>query len=196
MTTERISALPGTTGSAPGDGTPSRATAASWSPPAAAAAPGRAVPADGTRVTCPECGTVSVTSPGSRLASDFCPTCDYPLFWARQSATAAGGPDWSPDALRRAPGVAGTLSVATVACPSCRELNLPEATVCARCGALMRPVVVAPAPVPAPQPVVVVREEVACGHRPTWLVVTVTAVLSVALTIGATLLAEAYWPWS
>jgi len=149
----------------------------------------------GHEVTCPECGTVSLTSPGGRLASDFCPTCDFPLFWARRSPDVVAGADWSPDALRRAPGVAGTLSVATVACPVCRELNLPEARVCARCGADMRPVVVAPAAAPAPQPVVVVREEVVCGHRPGWLVVTVTAVLSIAATIGALEAADLIWHW-
>jgi len=162
--------------------------------PALGAVPG-AVPVTGHEVTCPECGTVSLTSPGGRLASDFCPTCDFPLFWARRSPDVVAGADWSPDALRRAPGVAGTLSVATIACPVCRELNLPEARVCARCGADMRPVVVAPAAAPAPQPVVVVREEVVCGHRPRWLVVTVTAVLSIAATIGALEAAALIWHW-
>ena len=39
---------------------------------------------------CPECGTVSTVHADRRLATDFCPTCDYPLFWARPSVAAAG----------------------------------------------------------------------------------------------------------
>ena len=41
------------------------------------------------QVTCPECGAVAHVQAGARLASDFCPQCDYPLFWARPSAAPA-----------------------------------------------------------------------------------------------------------
>ena len=45
---------------------------------------------DGTIVIpCPECGTPSPVHTDQRLAEDFCPTCDYPLFWARPSVAAA-----------------------------------------------------------------------------------------------------------
>jgi len=142
--------------------------------------------ADGTTVTCPECGTVSPVHPGQRLASDFCPSCDYPLFWARPSAVAVDAED-SDEARRRAPGTSGTAAAASLACPSCAELNLPTAVVCVRCGAsMLPPPPAAEPPLPEPQPVVVVQPAPPpepCGHPATWLVVLVTAVASVALTL-------------
>lgn len=143
--------------------------------------------ADGTTITCPECGTVCAApgAPGARLASDFCPTCDYPLFWARPVAPVVDA-DAGDDALRRAPGASGTAAVATVACPACAELNLPSARTCVRCGSSMTPPPPPPAPpLPEPAPVIVVQEAppVPCGHPRTWLVILVTAVTSVAFTL-------------
>jgi hypothetical protein len=135
--------------------------------------------------TCPECGTVCYLRSGTRLASDFCPSCDYPMFWARPS-TAAVPSDAGDDALRRAPGASGAAAVATVACPACAELNLPTAHTCVRCGASMTPPPAPPAPpLPEPAPVVVVQAPpvVRCGHPPIWLVVLITAVGSVGLTL-------------
>ena len=43
---------------------------------------------DSIVLACPECGTVSTVHADRRLATDFCPTCDYPLFWARPSSGA------------------------------------------------------------------------------------------------------------
>jgi hypothetical protein len=151
--------------------------------PTVAAAPG----ADDTiTVTCPECGTVCYLRAGTRLASDFCPTCDYPVFWARPSGPApvAGSGD---DSLRRAPGASGAAAVATLACPVCSELNLPTAATCVRCGASMTPPPAPPAPpLPEPAPVVVVQPApppAPCGHPPTWLVALTTALASVGLTL-------------
>jgi hypothetical protein len=147
---------------------------------------------DTVMVTCPECGTVCYLRAGSRLASDFCPSCDYPVFWARPSG-AATVEDRGDDAMRRAPGASGAASVATLACPSCSELNLPAARTCVRCGASMTPPPAPPAPpLPEPAPVVIVQTAppVPCGHPPTWLAVLTTAVA----TAGLTLLAV--WIWS
>ena len=48
---------------------------------------------DGTIVIpCPECGTPSPVHTDQRLATDFCPTCDYPLFWARTSVHSVSCP--------------------------------------------------------------------------------------------------------
>jgi len=156
--------------------------------PAVGAAPGPAAdPADAFTVTCPECGTVCYLRNGTRLASDFCPGCDYPMFWARPS-TAAAVADTGDDALRRAPGASGAAAVATLACPACHELNLPTVAHCVRCGASMTPPPAPPVPpLPEPAPVVVVQAPpvVRCDHLPTWLVVLVTATASVGLTLLA-----------
>lgn len=137
-------------------------------------------------VTCPECGSIAHVRAGQRLASDFCPTCDYPLFWARPTAAAADAQD-SPDARWRAPGASGTAAVSTLGCPACAELNLPTALTCVRCGASMTPPppAIEPPP-PAPAPVVFVQAPpapVACTHWDTWWVVAVTATVTAAVTL-------------
>ena len=142
---------------------------------------------DSVSMACPECGTVSVVHADRRLASDFCPSCDYPLFWARPSSVAPVADDGSDDALRRAPGASGSVLATSVACPVCAELNQPRATHCARCGADMDPPPPPlPAPPPAPEPVVIVQPAPPpepCGHPRTWVVVLATALATVALTL-------------
>ncbi|MCU4186052.1 hypothetical protein K6U06_16910 [Acidiferrimicrobium sp. IK] len=105
-----------------------------------------------TDITCPTCGTVSHFEEMGRDAASFCRTCDYPLFWARSAqlaATGAGG-----DAgLRRLPGTAGRMAVATLECPACTEPNLVTAAICIRCGADLHPAPVIQAP-PPPEPTV------------------------------------------
>ena len=138
-------------------------------------------------IPCPECGTPSAIHTDQRLATDFCPTCDYPLFWARPSVAPAGVEGRTDDALRRAPGASGTATPATLACPVCNELNLPNAAVCVRCGADMNPPPPPPPPPPpAPQPVIIVQPPPPpepCGHPRTWVVVLVTALVVVPLTL-------------
>jgi predicted RNA-binding Zn-ribbon protein involved in translation (DUF1610 family) len=140
---------------------------------------------DDLDVTCPECGTVTRVRADRRLASDFCPTCDYPLFWARPSSSAV--PDEEGDDARwRAPGASGALAASTLACPACSELNVPTAVRCVRCGSSMTP---PPPPVepppPAPAPLVIVRQAPPepCGHPDTWMVITLTAVVTATLTL-------------
>ncbi|GEL95055.1 hypothetical protein [Cellulomonas composti] len=141
---------------------------------------------DMLQVTCPECGTVSAVRATARLASDFCPSCDYPLFWARPQSSALAE-DESDDARWRAPGASGSVLASTLACPSCAELNSPTAVTCVRCGESMTPPPPAPVPAPpAPQPVVVVQappEQIPCDHPDTWWVVVLTATVSVAVTL-------------
>ncbi len=111
-----------------------------------------------TTLTCPECGTQTTVTLSRRDAQDFCPSCDYPMFWARPEQ-AAGRPDaGGDDARRRLPGASGATQLATVPCPSCGELNLPGAWLCIRCESSM---VVAPPPEPepVPMPVPVVEPE-------------------------------------
>ncbi len=144
---------------------------------------GEGLRGDTVSLACPECGTVSTAHVGRRQASDFCPVCDYPLFWA-SGTVAKGVRPSAADTTRRAPGLAGARELAAVACPACGELNEPGAIICYRCAAVMEvPVPPVPAPVPLPQPVVVVKEVEPCGHPPIWWVVVATAMVSVAMTI-------------
>ncbi len=144
-------------------------------------------PIDSIVIACPECGTVSTVHADRRLATDFCPTCDYPLFWARPSASAVDDAR-SSDALRRAPGASGNATTETLGCPSCGELNKVTAVTCVRCGSPMDPPPPPPPPPlpePAPAPVIIYQTAPAepCGHPRTWLVVLCTALATVALTL-------------
>ena len=122
-------------------------------------------------------------STGRRTSTDFCPSCDYPLFWVGGPQTSAPT-EVDSDALYRAPGASGTNAPSTVPCPECGERNLPTDVTCVRCGADLSPAPPAPAPQPpAPQPVVFVPQPVPCTHLPTWLVALVSAVVTVGLTL-------------
>jgi len=138
-------------------------------------------------IACPECGTPSPVHTDQRLATDFCPTCDYPLFWARPSVPPAGAAGRAEDALRRSPGASGDAVPATLACPACAELNVLLASHCVRCGADMDPPPPPPPPAPpAPEPVVIVTPPPPpepCGHPRTWVVVLATAAVTVAVTL-------------
>lgn len=130
---------------------------------------------------CPECGTRVTISSGQRSANDFCPTCDFPMFWARASDAPPSLAD-DGDSTRRSPGVYGARQSARIACGACFEPNAPEALVCLRCGASMLVSIVPQPIVPEPQPPVTVVEHVVCGHRPTWQIVLLTASISVLAT--------------
>lgn len=144
-------------------------------------------PDDGLRVTCPECGTVTRVRGDRRLASDFCPTCDYPLFWAHPTRTDEAPQESGDDARWRAPGASGSVVASTLACPVCSELNLPTAVTCVRCGSPMTPPPPpVPAPPPAPAPVVVIQPPpppAPCGHPDTWWVVVLTAATTAAVVL-------------
>ena len=75
-------------------------------------------------VTCPECMTVTTLERIQRHAGEFCPKCDFPLFWAREGilALAATGAS-SDEAMRRRPGVGGRRAIGTKVCPTCGEHN-------------------------------------------------------------------------
>jgi len=101
-----------------------------------------------TKITCPTCGTVSYLEELSREADAFCRVCDYPLFWSRGERVVGGGEGGSVG-LRRLPGTAGRVDVATIDCPACDEPNPFARTICIRCGSELRP---APPPPPPPPP--------------------------------------------
>lgn len=147
----RVPAFPPATAPLRPPTAPTAVVRVSAMPPAAAPAPAEVT------IVCPECGTASAVSLARRDADDFCPTCDYPLFWARPQDRTVAAQDGPDDARRRSPGASGALLLATVPCPVCAELNLPSAVVCIRCGAdMVPPPPPVPVPLPAPQPVVVV----------------------------------------
>ena len=104
--------------------------------------------------TCPGCGIVVTLETGRRDAAAFCPSCDYPLFWAggRVSVIDANGD--AEASLRRLPGTAGMVTVGMITCWQCREPNPVTNSFCLRCGADLSgpPVVVEPAPVLEPPP--------------------------------------------
>ena len=109
-------------------------------------------------VACPSCGTVSHFEELTRDAGAFCRVCDYPLFWARPPRAGGVDDEQGADGLRRLPGTAGRVELATIDCPVCTEPNPVTASICIRCGADLRPapptavVPVAPPPPPAPAP--------------------------------------------
>src|SRR5712671_2681741 len=91
-------------------------------------------------ITCPDCATVVEIADMARTAREFCPACDYPLFWAIQAVTpvaASGGSLPGDGASRRLPGAAGRRPIASAACPTCAELNPVMAETCGRCGGRM-----------------------------------------------------------
>ena len=144
-----------------------------------------------TSVTCPECGTHSEIMNGRRDASDFCPSCDFPLFWSRTAIAVRGADDDSGDALRRLPGTSGKGVSYSVPCPTCGELNLPTAWVCLRCAGSMAPPpplvpapVPQPVPVPAPEPVAPLEEE---PRFRWWLLVAAALALTTFVVVVAQL---------
>ncbi|HET9059770.1 MAG TPA: hypothetical protein VFN61_07600 [Acidimicrobiales bacterium] len=101
-------------------------------------------------VVCPTCNTVSHLSDVTRDSDSFCRTCDYPLFWARQTTFAATKIDLTDGpGLRRLPGTEGWAVSERIVCPTCSEPNLVAETMCVRCGSDLRPRQLPPIYVPA-----------------------------------------------
>jgi uncharacterized paraquat-inducible protein A len=110
-------------------------------------------------IICPECGAHGMVAPSRRESADFCAQCDFPLFWTPAAVELDRDQTAAVEALRRLPGTAGRVTVASVPCPTCAEANPVGAETCLRCGGPMVlrapepvPVVVAPAPEPEPVP--------------------------------------------
>lgn len=160
-----------------------------WQFPQPAAPDQTAVPVEVT-IACPECGTPSAVALSRRDADNFCPTCDYPMFWARPQDRTDGPQGGVDDALRRSPGASGASLLTTVACPACRELNLSTARTCVRCHAdMVPPLPPEPVPAPAPEPVVVVQPVVHVPEPaepfPWWWLAAMIALAAVAWVLSA-----------
>ena len=95
---------------------------------------GRALMAD---IVCPECGLVTSLTAIRRAADEFCTHCDYPLFWAPTALPLVAGSAPSDATLRRLPGAGGRLTIGTLVCPQCGELNPMTETLCIRDGCLL-----------------------------------------------------------
>lgn len=127
-------------------------------------------------VVCPTCNTASCFDQLARDASCFCPTCDYPLFWAKQAAFANSslGPERQPPPAgrRRLPGTEGWAVAEKLPCPQCAEPNLVTSELCVRCGADLRPLPPPPPrqapPPPAPRPLPVVPITPPARRRRWW----------------------------
>lgn len=137
-------------------------------------------------VTCPECGTHSDIMSGRRDAGDFCPSCDFPLFWTSTAISVRAGDEDSSTAMRRLPGTSGKGLSYSVPCPTCGELNVPTAWVCLRCAGSMTPPpppvprpVPQPVPAPAPEPPPLVEEP----RFRWWVAVVVALVLTTVVVV-------------
>jgi hypothetical protein len=142
-----------------------------------------------TDVVCPTCNTVSHLEDVERDADGFCSTCDYPLFWASQTAFATATTGTTERVgLRRLPGTEGWAVLQKILCPVCSEPNLVTQDFCVRCGADLRP---QPPPVfdPGPAPLDL-GPEAATGPKRDWLPFLVTAAF--VLVCGAVWLVAAY----
>jgi hypothetical protein len=96
-------------------------------------------------LSCPECGAMQQVSLSRRDASDFCRSCDYPLFWTPARVQRDRDDAGSDLSLRRLPGTVGRATIASLRCPHCFEPNAVTAQTCVRCGL---PMVVAEQPPP------------------------------------------------
>lgn len=137
-------------------------------------------------VVCPECGTVS-TLPAIRRASDeFCPHCDFPLFWAPSAVPESSASESTDSTLRRLPGAGGRLIVGSRVCPTCGELNLLSAVRCTRCDGEMDPApVVVPEPPPPPAPLPPPPAPPAKRPWWPWVVLAVVVVAAVVVAVVA-----------
>lgn len=129
-------------------------------------------------IVCPECSQVTSLVAIRRAAEEFCPQCDFPLFWAPNAVPMATPGSSNATTMRRLPGAAGRRQIGTQVCPSCGELNPLTETHCVRCTAEIDP-----KPVPPPEPVVVVPEPepepvLVVPKRPWWIWLLVAAMLA------------------
>jgi hypothetical protein len=141
-------------------------------------------------VTCPECGTSATVALNRRDARDFCPNCDFPLFWTPTAVVRDMLGEASQDALRRLPGTLGRATVASQRCPHCAEPNALSAQVCVRCGRSMQieapppPAVPVYVPPPPPEPVYVEPKKGVAWW--VWALVALAVVVAVVVVLIVT----------
>lgn len=106
-------------------------------------------------IPCPRCGQLVAVSGKRPRADEFCPDCDYPVFWARPPWQ---DPSESSEGRLRLPGTGGAADEFGVLCPHCAEPNHLGAEFCIRCGQSM--VLPPPTVFVEPEPVIEVVEPV------------------------------------
>lgn len=141
---------------------------------------------------CPSCGTVSFLASFDKDSDAFCRVCDFPLFWARETADVAAGGDQSGEQRQRLPGVAGHRVLGGLACPVCRETNPYDGINCYRCGSPLHPEPepVPPPPQPEPLPPALQPLLLKPGERPIGVGMTLTAI---GLLLGLFTLGAGLW---
>ena len=138
-------------------------------------------------VSCPSCGTAATVTLNRRESRDFCRVCDYPLFWTPGAVVRDSAPG-TGESLRRLPGQAGRVTVASQPCPTCAEPNALSALICIRCSGPMKIEVVVPpepvyiAPVPVFEPVIIEEKKVAWW---VWALIAAGFVITVTLIVLA-----------
>lgn len=141
-----------------------------------------------TELTCPTCGTQSHFEELTRDAAAFCRVCDFPLFWVRTARLQVATGPVSDTGLRRLPGAAGRVAIATFPCPSCTEPNPLTANICIRCGADLHPSPVVDEP--APEPLTEATPLVAVAEKKTvwwpWALVSALGVIAIVLILFLT----------
>lgn len=145
-------------------------------------------------IVCPECGHEASFVAIRRSSDEFCPQCDYPLFWAPAAVPMATPGSSNLATLRRLPGAGGRQRVGSKVCPECGELNPVTETHCIRCGSDLDP---KPLPEPTPEPIrtVMLPPPPAPPPEPTrpWWVIPALVVLGV---LNVVFLIEAFdWWW-
>jgi hypothetical protein len=135
-----------------------------------------------TTITCPDCGDIAEFDALRREATEFCPSCDFPLFWARPDGPHLVSLDSVDTSRRRLPGTAGRMTIGNRVCPACGEQNPFGITNCIRCDSLLDPP--PPEPVielpPPPPPVVIIEPQ---RNWWPWILGGVTAALLLILLI-------------
>lgn len=98
---------------------------------------------------CPRSGTdVQVSIPPRKSASEFCPQCDYPMFWALEVMAVTAKSKAGPAEQQPKPEPTETPHPVTKQRCSCGEFNAAMATYCNFCGTnLLGP---GPSPLVAP----------------------------------------------
>jgi ribosomal protein L40E len=136
-------------------------------------------------ITCPECGHLATFEAMRRAAEEFCPNCDYPLFWAPSNVPVAVATQGSDATLRRLPGAGGRVVIGTKICPACGEHNVLSATICIRCSSDLDPK--EPEPEPEPEPVLLQIPPPpmeATKKRRRWLWILLAIVVVAAVTVA------------
>ena len=135
-------------------------------------------------IVCPGCSQVVSFVAIRRSSDEFCPKCDYPLFWAPTAVPMATPGSTNLATLRRLQGAGGRQRVGTRVCPECGEHNPIAETHCIRCVAELDPKPVVPEPEPEPVVQLLVPPPPPAPPGRPWWVIPAIALASVAAAVA------------